>query len=165
MAKNMKRKPRPSWFQKQLDRVGEQALERKPAHEIQREAFNIVRDIARDNITPRDFKYLFNPTMLENVKQAVYEKYLEQLIYQTSMNFVLQHTNGMNIYGMDPNNFQKVYNSTCNILTAYTSILQGLDAMISAIQLEYINSEARQNQYLQVYSSVQYQISRFRYII
>ena len=169
MAKQNKRKPRPSWFQKQIERVGEEGLLRKQPIEIQREAFNIIRDITRGNITKRDFKYLFNTTVLANVKHAVYEKYIEQHVYQSTMACTMQIPNGMQIleinYKVDPMSFQKIYNTTQNLLTAYTVILQGIDAMIATMQYEYPSDEARELQYLQVYSSVQNQISRFKYII
>lgn len=170
MAKpQQKRKARPSWFQKQIERDGEEFLLRKPPHEIQRDAFNIVRDIVRGNVTPRELKYLFNLTVLNNVKKAVYDKYVENHVYYSSMTLAFQIPNGIpmliNNYGVDDANLQKVYNNSKDLLTAYTMILNSLDTMIGAIQGTYANDEQRQNVYLQVYSSAQYQLSRFKFII
>ena len=169
MAKPQKRKARPSWFQKQIERDGEDFLLKKQPQDIQREAFNIVRDIMRGNITQKDLKYLYTLKILSNVKIAVHDKYIESHIYNSAMTLAFQMPNGVQIlqnnYGVDDASFQKVYNNNKNLLTAYVLILNGVDAMIGAVQGSYMNDEQRQNYYLQVYSSVQYQLSRFKYII
>lgn len=168
MAKPQKKKQRPSWFQKQVERDGENFLLKRQPLDIQREAFNIVRDIARGNITPRDFKYLFNLTLLSNIRIAVYKKYVEYHTYNASMSLNIQNGNInvlQNNFGIDGVNFNNIYNNNKELLTCYTLVLQGIDAMIYAIQVGYPNEEVKQQQYLSVYSSVQYQISRFKYII
>ena len=71
MAKPQKKKQRPSWFQRQIERDGEEFMLRKQPLDIQREAFNIVKDIMRGNITQKDLKYLFTLNILSNVKIAV----------------------------------------------------------------------------------------------
>ena len=170
MAKpQQKRKARPSWFQKQIERDGEQFMLRKQPLDIQREAFNIVRDIMRGNITQKDLKYLFTLNILSNVKIAVYDKYIESHVYNSAMTMAFQIPNGVQIlattYSVDETSLQKVYNNTKNQVQAYVAVLQSLDAMIAAIQASYANDEQRYQVYLQVYSSVQYQLSRFKFII
>lgn len=170
MAKQQqKKKQRPSWFQKQIERDGENFLIKKQPLDIQREAFNIVRDIMRGNITSKDLKYLFNNNILSNVKIAVYEKYMEIHVYNAALTMALQSPNGVQIltqsYSVDEASLQKIYNNTKNLLQAYIAVLQSLDAMIAAIQGSYQSEEQRQQVYVQVYTSVQYQISRFKYII
>lgn len=169
MAKPQKRKARPSWFQRQIERDGEEFLLRKQPHDIQKEAFNIVRDIARGNITQKDLVHLFNLKILSNVKIAVHDKYIETHVYNSSMTLALQMPNGVQIlqnnFGIDDSSFQKIYNNTQNLLTAYVLTLNSIDAMIGAVQGNYANDEQRNAYYLQVYSSVQYQLSRFRYIL
>lgn len=170
MAKpQQKRKARPSWFQKQIERDGEEFLLRKQPLDIQREAFNIIRDITRGNITHRDMKYLFNLNILSNVKIAVHTKYVETLVYYASMSLSLQVPNGVHLlvnnYGIDDASFQKVYNDTQNTLTAYGAVLTALDSMIMTVQGTYPNDEVKNTVYNQVYSSVQYQLSRFKFII
>lgn len=169
MAKHQKRKARPSWFQKQVDKDGEEFLLRKQPLNIQREAFNIVRDMARGNITQKDLKYLFTTKILSNIRIAVYDKYIEYHVYNSSILLSMQTPNGVQIlqnnYGVAAENLQKMYNSTTNLLTAYSVVLQGIDAMIAAIQSSYHDENARNYYYMQIYSSVQYQISRFRHII
>lgn len=170
MAKPQKRKQqRPSWFQKQIERDGEEFLLRKQPFEIRREAFNIVRDIVRGNVTQRDLKYLFNLTILNNVKLEIYDKYIESHIYNSSMTLAFQMPNGVQIlqsnFGIDDASFQKVYNKNKDLLNAYLLTLNSLDAMIGAVQGTYASDEQRQNYYLQVYGSVQYQLSRFKFIL
>lgn len=169
MAKQPKKKQRPSWFQKQVERDGEDFLLRRQPLSIQKEAFNIVRDIARGNVTPRDFKYLFNLTILSNIRIEVYKKYIEYHTYNSAISLSLQMSNGVQIlrtnYGVDENNLQSIYNNTTNILTAYSLVLQSIDTMLAAIQFTYNSEEDRQRNYLQVYSSIQYQLSRFKFIL
>lgn len=171
MAKpqQQKRKARPSWFQKQIERDGEQFMLRKQPLDIQKEAFNIIRDIMRGNITQKDLKYLFNPNILSNVKIAVYDKYLEYHTYNSAITLAFQIPNGIqmltNNYSVDETILQKVYNNTKNQVQAYVIILQSLDSMIAAVQAPYQSEDQRQQTYLQVYSSVQYQLSRFKFII
>lgn len=170
MAKQrQKRKPRPSWFQKQIERTGEEFLIRKPPLDIQRETFNIVRDIARGNITPNDFKYLFTPKILSNMRIAVFSKYIEYHTYTSAITMCLNTPNGVNIleqtYNVARDNLQNVYNNTNNLYTAYGLTLQSIDAMMGATQYNYPTDEAKQYSYLQVYDSVQHQLSRFKHII
>lgn len=170
MAKpQQKRKARPSWFQKQIERDGEEFMLRKQPLDIQREAFNIVRDIMRGNITQKDLKYLFTLNILSNVKIAVYDKYIESHVYNSALTMAFQIPNGVQMltttYSVDDASLQKVYNNTKNQVQAYVAVLQSLDAMIAAIQATYPSDEQRQQVYLQVYSSVQYQLSRFKFII
>ena len=169
MAKPQKKKVRPSWFQKQIERDGEDFLLKRQPHEIQREAFNIIRDIMRGNITQKDLKYLFSLKILSNVKIAAYDKYIETHVYNSALTLAFQIPNGIQMltttYSVDDASLQKVYNNTKNLVTAYIAILQSLDARIGAVQATYQNEEQRQQFYLQVYSSVQYQLSRFKYII
>lgn len=170
MAKpQQKRKARPSWFQKQIERDGEDFLQKKRPHDIQREAFNIIRDIMRGNITQKDLKYLYTLNILTNIKIAVFDKYVESHVYNSAMTLSLDIPNGQmmlqNNYGVDDASFQKVYNNNKNLLSAYVVVLNGIDSMIAAIQSNYANDEHRMNTYLQVYASVQYQLSRFKYII
>lgn len=169
MAKQQKRKARPSWFQKQIERDGQDFMLKKQPLDIQREAFNIVRDIMRGNITQKDLKYLFNLNILSNVKIAVYDKYIESHVYNSALTMAFQIPNGVQMltttYSVDDASLQKVYNNTKNLVQAYIAILQSLDSMIATIQASYQNDEQRHQVYLQVYSSVQYQLSRFRHII
>ena len=170
MAKQQqKRKQRPSWFQKQIERDGQDFMLKKQPLDIQREAFNIVRDIMRANITQKDLKYLFNLNILSNVKIAVYDKYLESHVYNSALTMAFQTQSGVQmlttIYSVDEASLQKVYNKTKNLVQAYIAVLQSLDSMIAAVQGSYQNDDQRNQVYLQVYSSVQYQLSRFRSII
>ena len=164
-----KRKARPSWFQKQIERDGEEFLLRKPPHEIKRDALNIVRDIIRGNVTQRELKYLFNLTILNNVKLEIYDKYIESHIYNSSMTLAFQVPNGIQMlqsnFGVDDASLQKVYNNNKDLFNAYVLILNSLDVMIAAVHGTYASDEQRQNYYLQVYGSVQYQLSRLKYII
>lgn len=170
MAKpQQKRKARPSWFQRQIERDGEEFMLRKQPLDIQREAFNIVRDIMRGNIIQKDLKYLFTLNILSNVKIAVYDKYIESHVYNSALTMAFQIPNGVQMltttYSVDDASLQKVYNNTKNQVQAYIAVLQSLDAMIATIQATYPSDEQRQQVYLQVYSSVQYQLSRFKFII
>lgn len=166
MAKPQKRKMRPNWFQKQVEMGGQDFLLRKQPSDIQREAFNIIRDICRNNVGPKDYEYLFNMKILSNIKIAFYNKYIECHTYDSALSFVLQSPNGAQMleqnYGVAADNLQKVFNDTRNLLTAYCVILQSIDSMIGFVQTNYTKSE---EDYEQLYSSVQYQVSRFRYII
>lgn len=164
MAKQQQRKKaRPSWFQKQVERDGEQFLLRKSPLDIQREAFNIVRDIARRNITERDFQYLFDLKVLSNVRLAVYNKYIESHIYDSSMTYVMQCQGGIQFlesnYGVASENFQKIFNSNRRVLSAYCVVLRNLDAVIAFIQSPYTKTEET---YKQVYESMSYQLSEVR---
>ena len=169
MAKQQKKKSRPSWFQKQIEKNGGDFLLRKQPLDIQREALNIVRDIARGNITKKDFEYLFTTKVLSNIKLAIYDKYIENHCYNSAISFSMQVPNGIQIletnYGVTGETIQKIYNSTKNLMTAYCVVLQGIDAMLAAIQYSYPDHNARDYSYMQVYSSAQYQISRFKFII
>lgn len=170
MAKPQKKKgrqQRPSWFQKQVDQSGPDFLLKKQPLDIQRDAFNIVRDIARGNITTKDFKYLFNLTVLNNVKIAIYNKYIETHMNYSSMSLVLEIPNGVEMlrvkYGVDENNFQRFYNQNKDMISAYILVLNSIDAMIAAIQTGYNSDQERDYYYMQLYSSIQYQMSRFKY--
>lgn len=166
MVKQQKRKARPSWFQKQVERDGEQFLLRKTPSDIQREAFNIIRDISRGNISPRDFKYLFDTKVLSNVRFAVYNKYIESHVYDSSMAFVMQSQGGVqfleNNYGVASQNLQKIFNDNRRMLGIYCVILQNLDGAIAFVQSPYEKSE---NDYMRVYSSMTSQMSGFKYNI
>lgn len=165
MAKRQKRKARPSWFQKQIERDGAEFLLRKTPLDIQREAFNIVRDITRGNITMKDFPYLFDLKIIGNVEIAVYDKYTESATIVALSNITTQIPNGAGLlmaYGVSEDNFRKVCNKHNDLLTAYGAILNGLNAFKSFIQNPYTKSE---EDLLQIYDSVQYQLSRFRHII
>lgn len=170
MAKLQKRKQqRPSWFQRQIERDGEEFLLRKQPFEIRRDAINIIRDIVRGNIAQKELKYLFNLTILNNVKLEMYDKYIESHIYNSCMSLAFQMPNGIQLlqsnFGIDDASFQKVYNTNKDLFNAYLLTLNAIDAMISAVQGNYANDEQRQNYYLQVYGSVQYQLSRFKFIL
>ena len=169
MAKHPKKKARPSWFQKQIERGGEEFLLRKPPLDIQREAFNILRDIARGNITQRDFKYLFTPKVLSNVRIAVFNKYVEYHAYTSSMTMCMNFPNGAQIlehnYGVAGENLQGVYNNASNLCTAYGLALQSIDALAAAVQGIYTDEEDRDRNYFQVYTSIQHHLSRFKHII
>lgn len=166
MVKQQKKKSRPSWFQKQIERGGEDFLLRKSPTDIQKEAFNIVRDISRGNITKRDFPYLFDLKVLSNARIAVYEKYVETHVYDSSISYVLQMQGGVQFlersYGVSQENLQKVFNNTRTLLTVYLVILQTLDAAIAFVQTDYQKSE---EDYMSVYSTMCNQLSRFRYYI
>ena len=167
MAKQPKRKARPSWFQKQVDQNGPDFLLRKQPSDIQRDALNIVRDIARGNITKRDFNYLFSLKVLSNVRIAIYNKYLESYVYNSCMTFALQVPNSAQIlqthFGIDDSSFQRFYNESKDTIAAYILVLNSIDNMTAAVQREYSSDEERDAFYMQVYSSIQYQVSRYRY--
>lgn len=170
MAKqNQKKKSRPSWFQRQIERGGEEFLMRKPPLDIQKEALNIVRDIARGNITEKDFKYLFTTKILSNVRLAIFSKYIEYHTYNSAITMCLNIPNGIQIleqnYGVAGENLQKVFNNTNNLYTAYGLILQSIDSMTAAINIVYPSDDARIYNYLQIYNSIQHHLSRFKYII
>lgn len=169
MAKQQKRKQRPSWFQKQIERSGEDFLLRKPPLDIQREAFNIIRDIARGNITQKDFKYLFTPKVLSNIRIAIFNKYVEYHTYNASLTMCMNIPNGMQIlnqsYGVAGETLQNVYNNTNSLYTAYGLALQSIDSMMGAVQMNYPDDESRLYTYLQTYNSIQHHLSRFKHII
>lgn len=167
MAKPQRKKQtRPSWFQKQVEKGGQDFLLRKPPLEIQRDAINIIRDIARGNIMPKDYQYLFDMKVLANVRISIYEKYIELHTYGATLTFATQVPNGTQIlersYGVAPENFQKIFNNTNNQLTAYGAILQSIDAFIGFVNNGYSKSEEN---YEQIYTSAYHQLSRFKFII
>lgn len=164
MAKQQKRKSRPSWFQRQIERGGENFLIKKSPLDIQREYLNILRDISRGNVTSNELKYLFDMKVLGNIKISLFNKYIELHVYDSSLSYVLQEPNGVNVlentFKVAPENIKKVYNDTRTELTMYCNILNIIDGMISFVQSPYIKPE---ESYLQVYSTAQSQLSRFRY--
>ena len=168
MAKQQQRKKRPTWFQKQVDKGGKDFLLRKGPMDIQRDALNIVRDIMRNNITENDFQYLFDLKVLSNVRLAIYAKFIETQVYDSSMSYVLQNQYGVQTleqsYQVTPDNFQQVMNTNKNLLFAYSAILYGLDSMIAFVSNPDERIKTREA-YFNVYSSVQAQLSRFRYNI
>lgn len=168
MAKQQQKKKRPTWFQKQVDKGGKDFLLRKGPMDIQRDALNIVRDIMRNNITENDFQYLFDLKVLSNVRLAIYAKFIETQVYDSSMSYVLQSQYGVQTleqsYQVTPDNFQQVMNTNKNLLFAYSAILYGLDSMIAFVSNPDESVKTREA-YFNVYSSVQAQLSRFRYII
>lgn len=168
MAKQQQRKKRPTWFQKQVDKGGKDFLLRKGPMDIQRDALNIVRDIMRNNITENDFQYLFDLKVLSNVRLAIYAKFIETQVYDSSMSYVLQSQYGVQTleqsYQVTPDNFQQVMNTNKNLLFAYSAILYGLDSMIAFVSNPDESIKTREA-YFNVYSSVQAQLSRFRYNI
>lgn len=168
MAKQQQRKKRPTWFQKQVDKGGKDFLLRKGPMDIQRDALNIVRDIMRNNITENDFQYLFDLKVLSNVRLAIYAKFIETQVYDSSMSYVLQSQYGVQTleqsYQVTPDNFQQVMNANKNLLFAYSAILYGLDSMIAFVSNPDESIKTREA-YFNVYSSVQAQLSRFRYNI
>ena len=123
MAKQQQRKKRPTWFQKQVDKGGKDFLLRKGPMDIQRDALNIVRDIMRNNITENDFQYLFDLKVLSNVRLAIYAKFIETQVYDSSMSYVLQSQYGVQTleqsFQVTPDNFQQVMNTNKNLLFAY----------------------------------------------
>lgn len=161
------RKKRPTWFQKQIERGGVDFLNRKSAYDIQKEALSIIRDITRGNITEKDFEYLFDTKVLSNMKISIYAKYVELHVYDSSMNFVLQNQFGIqtleNVYGVTPENFQQTMNNNKDLMFAYGAVLNCLDSMISFVSSSQCNHT--REMYLNVYYSVQAQLSRFRHII
>lgn len=165
MSKPNKRKSRPSWFQKQIERYGENFLSRINSTDIQREANSILRDIMRGNITRKDYEYLFTMKTLEAIKLAIYEKYVDSYVLDSSILYVMQ-SNGThimeNMYKVDSGTMQKVYNKNKNNLIAYTTILQNIDDMISFVVGKYDHSIENCESVLY---SVQNKIGRFRYII
>ena len=168
MAKQQQRKKRPTWFQKQVDKGGKDFLLRKGPMDIQRDALNIVRDIMRNNITENDFQYLFDLKVLSNVRLAIYAKFIETQVYDSSMSYALQSQYGVQTleqsYQVTPDNFQQVMNTNKNLLFAYSAILYGLDSMIAFVSNPDESIKTREA-YFNVYSSVQAQLSRFRYNI
>lgn len=168
MAKQQQRKKRPTWFQKQIDKGGKDFLLRKGPMDIQRDALNIVRDIMRNNITENDFQYLFDLKVLSNVRLAIYAKFIETQVYDSSMAYVLQSQYGVQTleqsFQVTPDNFQQVMNANKNLLFAYSAILYGLDSMIAFVSNPDESIKTREA-YFNVYSSVQAQLSRFRYNI
>lgn len=168
MAKQQQRKKRPTWFQKQIDKGGKDFLLRKGPMDIQRDALNIVRDIMRNNITENDFQYLFDLKVLSNVRLAIYSKFIETQVYDSSMAYVLQSQYGVQTlersFQVTPDNFQQVMNANKNLLFAYSAILYGLDSMIAFVSNPDESIKTREA-YFNVYSSVQAQLSRFRYNI
>lgn len=166
MAKPQKRKTRPNWFQKQIDQGGPDFLLRKQPLDIQRDAFNIIRDITRNNITDKDFEYLFNMKILSNVKITVFNKYIEAHVYDSSLSLIMSLPNGMQMlesnYGVVPENLQKTFDANRNSLAAYCAVLQALDTMIGFVHTGYTKAS---EDYSQIYDTIQYQLSRFRYII
>lgn len=169
MAKHQKKKARPSWFQKQIERGGEEFLLRKPPLDIQREAFNIVRDIARGNITQKDFKYLFTTKILSNVKITFLNKYIEYHTYSSAITMCINSSNGIDIlsqtYGVASDSLQNAYNNSSNLCTSYGLVLQSIDYMMSAIQQNYPDDNSRHYSYIQVYNTIQGHLSRFKHII
>ena len=166
MAKPNKKKTRPSWFQRQAEQGGQNFLLRKAPHEIQRDALNIMRDIARGNITKRDYEYLFNLTVLSNVRIALMNKYIELHTIDASLSFIQTTGTGVqileNVYKVAPTNFQKLFNTTKNNLTAYGLMINGVDAFIGFVQSPYPKSE---EDYEQICSSVYFQLAKFKHII
>lgn len=166
MAKVQKKKSRPSWFQKQIEKGGENFLLKKQALDIQREYLNIIRDITRGNITSKELVYLFDMKVLSNIKISLFNKYSELHVYDSALSYILQEQNGVkmleSIYKVGPENLQKVFNDTRMQLSIYCTLLTNIDIMIAFVQSPYPKSE---EDYLQVYSTIQNQISRFRYNI
>lgn len=168
MAKQQQKKKRPTWFQKQVDKGGKDFLLRKGPMDIQRDALNIVRDIMRNNITENDFQYLFDLKVLSNVRLAIYAKFIEVHVYDSSMTYVLQSQYGVQTleqaFQVTPDNFQQVMNANKNLLIAYSATLNCLDSMIAFVSNPDERIKTREA-YFNVYSSVQSQLSRFRYNI
>lgn len=166
MAKMQKRKARPSWFRKQVEKGGKDFLIRKQPVDIQREALSIVRDIVRGNITNKDYIYLFDMKVLENIRLSIFEKWCETNIYYSSMTFVMNVPNGVNLmqnnFSIDMYRFQKLYNDTKNLLDAYIAIINAMDTFILFVQSPTVKSE---EDYEQIYSTIYYQTSMFKYII
>ena len=166
MAKQHRKKTRPSWFQKQVEKNGRDFLLRKPPHEIQRESLNIVRDIIRGNITKNDFEYLFDMKILSNVKLSIYDKFSELYIYNSSMMFAIGSQYGIqpliNNFNVNPEKFEQVFNSTKDKLYAYNAVLHSLETMINFVQSPMPKAE---EDYFQIYSTIYYQLSNFKYII
>ena len=165
MAKPQKKRGRPSWFQKQIERDGQDFLLKKQPLDIQREASNIVRDIIRGNITSRDYSYLFDLKVLSNVKIALYNKYIELHTCDSAMSFVLQTQNGIavleNSYHVAADNLEKVFNNTRTLLTAYCAFLTEIDTMIGFVSAPYPKT---QEDFDNIYTSIQFKLSKFRYI-
>lgn len=166
MAKPNKKKSRPSWFQRQVEQGGQNFLLRKAPHEIQRDALNIMRDIARGNITEKDYDYLFDLTVLSNVRIALLDKYIEYHTIDASLSFIQTTSTGVqileNTYKVAPANFQRLFNNTKNKLSAYGVMIGAIDALINFVQSPYPKTE---EDYKQIYSSVYFQISNFKHII
>lgn len=161
-----KKMTRPSWFQKQIERGGQDFLLRKQPLDIQKETLNIIRDIVRGNITKKDFQYLFDLKVLSNMRISIFEKYVELHTVDSCMSYAMQMQGGVQYlesnYGVVPENLQKVFNNTRNSVIAYCAILQNLDSMIAFVQADYVKVE---EEYERVFSSVQFQLARFKYII
>lgn len=159
-----KRKARPSWFQRQIERGGNDFLLKKSPQDIQRESLNIIRDIMRNNITYRDFPYLFDMKILSNVRISMYDKYIQTHTYDSALSFALQIPGGsesLNLtYKVDPQNLQKIFNKTRKELTVYCAILTSLDTLIAFIQSPVSKTE---EDYNQIYSTVYYQLSKFKF--
>ena len=166
MAKPNKKKTRPSWFQRQVEQGGPDFLLRKAPNEIQRDALNIMRDIARGNITKRDYEYLFNLKILSNVRIALMNKYIEFHTIDASLSFIQTTGTGFqvleNVYKVAPGNFQRLFNNTKDNLTAYMLMINGIDAFINFIQSPFPKAE---EDYEQICSSVYFQLAKFKHII
>lgn len=167
MAKPQKKKvSRPSWFQKQIERGGENFLHKKPPHEIERDGLNILRDIARGNIKQNELRYLFNSNVLSNMEKAVNYKRMETQIYFSSLSIVKENPQLAmlfeNSYGMI---FNKVFNDTQVLLNAYNIAIQHIVFMRSLLQTSYPNEQIRDTAYYNAYYNAQLQLSQFKHII
>lgn len=164
MARPQKRKTRPSWFQRQVERGGKDFLLRKSPQEIQRESMNIIRDIMRNNIIYNDFQYLFDLKILSNVKIAMYDKYIQVHTYDSALALSVQTPGGIEtlsqVYNVDPSNFEKVFNKTRKELTIYCAVLNAIDTLIGFLQNPMPKAE---EDYAKVYETIQYQLSKFKF--
>lgn len=138
---------------------------RKLPLDIQRDALNIMRDIARGNVTKRDYEYLFNLTILSNVRVTLFNKYVELHTIDNSLSYIT-NTNGIQTlattYQVDPMNFQKLYNDIKIQLSVYVQMIQAIDSFIGFVQSPYTKAE---EDFDQIYTSVQFNLSRIKHNI
>lgn len=166
MAKPQKRKARPSWFQRQIERNGPDFLVRKTPLDIQREYLNIVRDIVRGNITPKDYQYLFDNKVLPNVIVAIFNRCNELRASRIIMIFTMSVPNSSEIlermYYLTPKEFQNLFNTTNDEFNAFNSLLYELNILDSFVKDPNPKTE---EDYERVYQSAQYRLSIFKNVL
>jgi hypothetical protein len=126
---------KPSYFKQNIQRNGENFLDRMNADVMQRESIRAIRDLARGNVNIENEGHFFlNRQFLENCLIAINSKYTLHCINFNAVNaLVVADPSKLNDV-----NTQMVLNYDQRSMIAYGIVLEGLNAIQATGDLNYL---------------------------
>ena len=132
-AKNNRVKPKKNFFTKQIQKFGQNWIEKRSDQDLQNAVRDVLRDMVKGNFSPEDFDYFYNAKFSRAIRTGTFEKLNYYYPLAVASQLAINYYAGQNI--TIPNNYKEVYDQQLVLYSAYTDFQAAL-SMFSAVSAD-----------------------------